>query len=342
VCASIRWERKRRSRSKLPLCSMACRGSSALHPACVPGNLYIGAVPRTPSERQTQSPYFKGASFTSLSGLMWVREEEIMQFYKAAAVLFIAGLTVSTQAQAKGFKITDVHFETNSSACDMGIQIAFDTDGLVEGSVEDSNGTKVYSFHSAGGMRATGGQTEAFLEGIEPQITEILNALRCAPSDDEGTSSLAALFAAWPAGLYTFLGTSKGGAALRGFDRLTHHIPAGPKIIAPPNGATLPNGPVLIRWEPVTKPIIPRLGPVNIVGYHVVAYESGGEGTPQFDVDLSSSENNVRVPAQFLHPAKTYQFEVLSTEESGNQTITEGFFCTSGTVACTAPERPAR
>jgi hypothetical protein len=142
--------------------------------------------------------------------------------------------------------------------------------------------------------------------------------------------------------LYTFSGTSKGGAALRGFDRLTHHIPAGPKIIAPSNGATLPNGPVLIRWAPVTKPIIPRLGPVNIVGYHVVVYESGGEGTPQLDVDLSASESSVRVPAQFLNPAKTYQFEVLSAEESGNQTITEGFFCTAGAVTCAAPERPAR
>ena len=27
-------------------------------------------------------------------------------------------------------------------------------------------------------------------------------------------------------------------------------------------------------------------------------------------------------------------FEVLSTEEGGNQTITEGFFCTAGVVDC--------
>jgi hypothetical protein len=51
-------------------------------------------------------------------------------------------------------------------------------------------------------MRATGGQTEGFLEGIEPQITELLNALGCAPSSEEGTSNLAAVFAAWPAPLH--------------------------------------------------------------------------------------------------------------------------------------------
>jgi hypothetical protein len=39
-----------------------------------------------------------------------------------------------------------VHFETNSLACDMGIQIAFDTQGLVEGSVEDSNGRRFTAF----------------------------------------------------------------------------------------------------------------------------------------------------------------------------------------------------
>jgi hypothetical protein len=29
-----------------------------------------------------------------------------------------------------------------------------------------------------------------------------------------------------------------------------------------------------------------------------------------------------------------YHCEVLSTEESGNQTITEGFFCTDGVAVC--------
>lgn len=273
-----------------------------------------------------------------------VRAGTVMQSYTSVIVMLaasLAGAVFGTEAQAKGFKVTNVHFETNSSACDMGIQIGFDTEGLVEGSVEDSNGVKVYSFQSAGGMRATGGQTEGFLEGIEPQITELLNALGCVPSNEEGTSTLANLFSAWPAGLYTLSGTSKAGEKLRGFDRLTHHIPAGPKIVAPTKGAILPNGPVVIRWDPVTKPIIPRLGPVNIVGYHVVVYESGGEVTPQLDVDLSASETSVRVPSQYLNPGKTYQFEVLSTEESGNQTITEGFFCTSGVSGCSAPERPA-
>ena len=39
-------------------------------------------------------------------------------------------------------------------------------------------------------MKATGGQTEGFLEGVEPQITELLSALGCEPSDEEEEISL--------------------------------------------------------------------------------------------------------------------------------------------------------
>src|SRR5947208_12315925 len=102
-----------------------------------------------------------------------------------------AALTLPATAGSDRFKVTNVHFETNASACDMGIQIAFDTQGLTQGSVTDPHGNTVYSFRSAGGMKSTGGQTEGFLEGIEPQITELIQALGCAPSKEEGTSSLA-------------------------------------------------------------------------------------------------------------------------------------------------------
>src|SRR5690242_18639131 len=96
----------------------------------------------------------------------------------------------SASVSAKPFKVTNVHFETNASACDMGPQIAFDTDGITQGAIQDPNGHKVYSFQSAGGMKATGGQAEGFLEGIEPQIAELVAALGCPASTDEGVSTL--------------------------------------------------------------------------------------------------------------------------------------------------------
>src|SRR5262245_54488741 len=124
------------------------------------------------------------------------------------------------------FKVANIHFETNASACDMGIQIKFDTVGITSGSVRDPNGHMIYSFASKGSMKATGGQTEGFLEGIEPQIDELVAALGCAISTEEGTSTLAELFAEWPAGDYTFKGEAKGGAKFEAKATLAHVIPA--------------------------------------------------------------------------------------------------------------------
>jgi hypothetical protein len=251
------------------------------------------------------------------------------------AVLFLAA-PVSASAGSYKFKVTNVHFETNASGCDMGIQIAFDTEGLTQGSVTDPNGKQLYSFKSGAGMKATGGQTEGYLEGIEPQLRELMNALGCAPSKEEGTSTLADLFTEFPQGEYTFSGLHKG-VPIFGQDTLTYHIPAGPNVTAPSNGAILPVQHASINWKPVTGPILPYLGPVTITGYHVIVYENGGEVVPQLDVDLPAGQTSVKVPLQFLKPATTYLFEVLSTEESGNQTITEGYFCTEGVSRCATP-----
>jgi hypothetical protein len=251
--------------------------------------------------------------------------------------------TVVHEARAESvrvepFKVADIHFETNASACDMGIQIIFDTEGITRGLVKDPDGRRIYSFQSAAGMRAIGGQTEGFLEGVEPQITELLEALGCDPSDEEEEISLEALFEAWPAGDYTLRGTRKG-ARFEDQATLTHFIPAGPEIVAPADGKVVPDdAALLIDWDPVTEAILPDLGPVNIVGYHVVVVEAAGEALPQLDVDLPSSETRVRVPAQYLEPDTVYQFEVLATEESGNQTIREGFFCTTGVRPCVLPD----
>jgi hypothetical protein len=259
--------------------------------------------------------------------------------------LLAAGMTLpavvhaadAARTPAEPFKVANIHFETNASACDMGIQIIFDTEGVTRGSVKDPDGRRIYSFQSAGGMKAIGGQTEGFLEGVEPQITELLEALGCEPSDEEEEIPLADLFDAFPAGDYTLRGTREE-ARFEDQATLTHLIPAGPEISAPAEGTEVPeDAPLLIDWDPVTEPILPDLGPVNIVGYHVVVVEAGGEALPQLDVDVSADETSVTVPAEYLKASTVYQFEVLATEESGNQTITEGFFCTDGVADCVAP-----
>jgi len=257
----------------------------------------------------------------------------------AGLALAAAAPIPALAAQPVPFKLTNIHFETNASACDMGIQISFDTDGITEGSVEGPNDQVVYSFRSVDGMEGTHDQTEGFQERVEPPIIDLETALGCEPSAD--AISLTELFTAWPAGTYDFEGES-GGVEFEGEAKLTHKIPAGPRITAPEDGDVVPHdAPLLIRWEKVTGPILRSLGPVEIVGYHVVVVDvtvpvlPPGKLKTSLDADLSKMETSFLVPKQYLEPNRIYEFEVLATERGGNQTITEGG------VFCTPPIAPA-
>lgn len=257
----------------------------------------------------------------------------------AAVVALTVVAAAASAAQPEPFKLTNVHFETNASACDMGIQISFDTDGITEGSVEDPNERVVYSFEAVDGSEGTHDQTEGFQERVEPPITDLEDALGCEPAED--AISLAELFTAWPAGTYEFEGRS-GATEFEGAAKLTHRIPAGPEITAPQDGDVVPHDTaLLVRWKKVTHPILPSLGPVEIVGYHVVVVDvtqpelPAGKLKTALDADLAKNETTFLVPKQYLEPNRIYEFEVLATEKGGNQTITEGG------VFCTRPMAPA-
>lgn len=262
---------------------------------------------------------------------------------RAFALSITAPMVPATAAQqpAEPFKFANIHFEANASACDMGIQILFDTDGVTEGSVEDPNDQVVYSFNTAFGMEETHDQTEGFQERVEPPIMDLEDARGCEPDPEADAITLDQLLTAWPAGIYEFGGAS-GGGIFEGTATLTHKVPAGPEITSPEDGAVVPHDqPLVIRWKKVTGPIIPELGPVQIVGYHVVVKDLSPPAAPgrvpaQLDGDVSKNETSFPVPKQFLEPNRMYEFEILATERGNNQTITEGG------VFCTPPMNPAQ
>jgi hypothetical protein len=259
--------------------------------------------------------------------------------------LATAATTAATAAAPEPFKLTNIHFETNASACDMGIQISFDTDGITEGEVESLHDQPVFSLRAVPGLESTHDVTEMFQERVEPPITDLISALGCEPPEDDAIT-LAELLGNWPAGWYEFDGESRG-VEFEGRARLTHRIPAGPEIIAPDDGDIVRHDAnLLIRWNKVTGPIVPYLGPVEIVGYHVVVADitdpvlPPGKTKTALDADLPKSETSFPVPKQYLEPDRIYEFEVLATEKGGNQTITEGgIFCTRPRTAadCEAP-----
>ena len=126
---------------------------------------------------------------------------------------------------------------------------------LTEGSVEGPNDQVVYSFRTADDMEGTHDQTEGFQERVEPPIIDLESALGCEPSED--AISLTELFTAWPAGTYEFEGES-GEVEFEGTAKLTHRIPAGPRITAPEDGDVVPHdAPLLVPWKKVTGPMLP-------------------------------------------------------------------------------------
>jgi hypothetical protein len=264
------------------------------------------------------------------------------RYREVSSLVVVAGIAVAaaaTSAPANGaepFKLTNIHFETNASACDMGIQISFDTDGVSEASVKDPNGQIVYEFSALGGPAVTHDITEGFQERVEPQIIDLEHALGCERDPEEPEIVLTDLLSAWPAGKYIFKGTGED-ATFRGVAFLSHKVPAGPKILAPDDSEVVSaDENLLIRWRAVTGPIIPELGPVNVVGYHVVIADATnqepfppGKIPAQFDVDVPRQVTSFLVPKQFLQSGRIYEFEILATEVGGNQTIAEGgVFCT--------------
>jgi hypothetical protein len=262
------------------------------------------------------------------------------------SALLAAGLSASASAQeapavgAKAeeqpFKVHKIYFETNASACDMGIQVAFDSDGVQTATIRDPNGQVIHVVRAAGGLLGVGGQTEGFLESIEPVIPQLVHANKdCVPDRDEGSMSLSKIRQLFPEGRYEFEGTGPDGTKFDDEDELTYDIPDGPVLLSPRNRTGVNSRiPLTIRWKPVTR-TIPGLLPngqqngVEIIAYQVLVYDANaGESPREFNVTVAGSQNSVTVPVQFLEPHTDYKIEVLAIEKSDNQTITEGAFST--------------
>jgi hypothetical protein len=73
----------------------------------------------------------------------------------------------------------------------------------------------------------------------------------------------------------------------------THHIPEGPALVSPEDGASgLDPGAIVVSWNPVSEDILGQ--PVDIVGYQVIVEEGAPEG-------LSGRVRTTRIQR---HPAR--------------------------------------
>ena len=129
--------------------------------------------------------------------------------------------------------------------------------------------------------------------------------------------------ARFPEGRYRFEGTAPNGRRLVGSDRLTHVVPAGPRVSAPAADAVVDPAALTVRWEPVTTP-----AGIRIVRYQVIVTSEGGPGG-SMRVDLPATATSAAIPPGFLARNAEYAVEVIARAASHNQTITEVPFRTA-------------
>jgi hypothetical protein len=229
-----------------------------------------------------------------------------------------AGSGGSGGAGAIPLKDAKLNIEHNATDNDTGFQGFIDSEGWRRLDVRGPGG-QVLSFEGRGSL-AKLGVTELFFETVEPANADV---------------PIAAMLAKLPEGDYTISGPAQeNGKSLgrtAGTALLTHDIPAGPKLVSPAEGATVPVRGLVARWQPVTRTITGD--PVKIVAYQLIIEKDVAPhrhmiGKLGLSIYVPRNVTSIDVPDAFLEPKTKYSWEVLAIERSGNQTLSSGTFRT--------------
>ncbi len=217
-------------------------------------------------------------------------------------------------------KEAKLNIEHNATDLDTGFQGFVDSEGWERLEVRGPDGKLILRFEGRGELRSLG-LTELFFETVEPENADV---------------PIQEMLAKLPEGEYTFVGRAiedgeRAGTTL-GTALLTHDIPAGPVLLSPADGATVPTTGLIIRWSLVTQTITGSS--VDIISYQLIV-EKVEEPHPHMIGKLGSlsmylppSVTSIAVPEGFLEPGTQYEWEVLAIEESGNQTLSSSAFQT--------------
>jgi hypothetical protein len=215
-------------------------------------------------------------------------------------------------------KEAKLNIEHNATDKDTGFQGFIDSEGWRQLDVRGPRGP-VLAFEGRGTL-AKLGLTELFFESVEPENAET-------PIDE--------MLAKLPEGNYTITGPAqengKRTGRTAGTAWLTHDIPAGPVLVSPAEGATVPVRGVVARWRPVSKTITGE--PVTVIAYQLIVEKDVEPhrhmiGKLGLSMYVPRSVTSIAVPDGFLQPRTVYTWEVLAIERSGNQTLSSGSFRT--------------
>jgi hypothetical protein len=218
---------------------------------------------------------------------------------------------------------TQLFIEYNDTDQDTGLQGLVGSEGVSSLCLRKPDGTEMMLVDTVAQFEDLG-VGDFFFESREP------------PADEYSIDDLEADF---PEGEYRISGVTPKGDPLVGTADFTHDIPAAPVIAGPElaeedsaGDVVLPTTGLTVRWEPATETLDGR--PLTVTAYEVIVTQvehedPHGQSRPVYDVHVPADQTELPVVDGFLRPGTVYELELLVLEESGNQTISLGFFTTA-------------
>jgi hypothetical protein len=218
----------------------------------------------------------------------------------SGAVAIAAHGDSTAQRKPVRLEVAEVFIEVNATDGDAGLQVNVDSEDWRQLTIRDPRGRPVLDIAGVGRL-GSWGLTGMTFESSEPPFEKV---------------PFRRFRARFPAGRYTFSGARIDGRRVTGADRLTHRIPAAPRVLTPARNAVVDPDDLVVTWKPVTRPRGTR-----IVRYIVIAADARTDR--EMEMALSPTVTSATIPPTFLRPPGRYAIEVLARERSGNQTITE-------------------
>jgi hypothetical protein len=270
-----------------------------------------------------------------------MKQENIMSIARLGACMLYLAATIPAGWAQDDFDETKIFIEINATDGDAGLHALLDGEGWKQASIDDPDGKTIF-YEKAKGNLLDQGLTENFFESAEPL---------CAPDPEDPEAEvvpLAEFLERFPSGEYVFTGKIHPGEKLGGTtSTLTYNLPAAPDISMFDGTEDVDPDNAMISWaagldlgekchddDLISDGVIADPVLVNVVGWEVVVEPADDEAVDPlrvFSVQLPPGQTSVTVSPEYLNtfPAGTeFKFEVGAIEESGNQTFSEGSFCT--------------
>lgn len=219
------------------------------------------------------------------------------------------------------FSVAKVFFQLNDTDGDLGIHAKIDGEPWRTMEIEDPRGRRILRVSPRGKLRRQG-LTELSFESAEPQFDEL-------PPE--------VFFNRFPEGEYEVEGVTLNGEELESTSIITHVLPAPPSNLMV-SGLVTPDdcdeGPVpsvsdsaVLSWDAVTEshPELGKPGSINVERYEL-AVEVEEPVKLVLTADLPPSVTELEIPSSFLAQGEEFKFQVLVTDENGNETSSESCF----------------